>query len=179
VCQCEQVYVVALCDELPCVDGASIDGKCLCEDNSYGALCDVSSIVGFYSITAFVMEDCPSYVDQYNLSGNVDDGGVCGVTSFGRGICFANNLSINEDGTCFLLRSTIFEQEDGSQDTRFFRFNQGTYQAQNDQLIMNLDNGDIIAFTITEGKLTWVRPVEDGGDQCVWTDEYSLSLIHI
>jgi len=174
-CQCEEGYVGALCDQLPCVNGASVNGKCQCDPGSFGVLCDITSITGLYYPTAFVMSDCPSYVTQYDISADVSDAQVCGISESGNPICFVHSLLLEEDGDYFWSRGINIEREDGTIENTFFEFQRGTFIAQDALITTTSDKGDIRTLNIQKDKVIWERRVADGGVDCIWTEEYTLS----
>lgn len=172
-CQCDEGFVGPLCDQLPCVNGVSENGSCDCEDGFYGKLCDIKDIEGYYFITSFLMEDCPNYLKEYDLDADASVGKVCGPNHNDIEICFSNGLSLNDDGTASWIRSTTLDNGDGTVDTRFLEFEKGTYRAFNENVVVSLNNGDVRSLTIDKRGLTWVRGIEDGGTNCVWTEEYT------
>ncbi len=173
-CQCDEGFVGPLCDQLPCVNGISENASCLCNEGNYGRLCEVSSIVGSYFSTGFVMTDCPSYVTQYDVMSNVEDFNLCGVNESGLTICFVHTLGIREDGSYVWTRGINIIKEDGTKENTFFEFQRGSYVANNSELITTSEDNVVRIITITQDQLTWSRKVEDGGDDCIWTETYTM-----
>ena len=174
-CQCEEGFVGVTCNELPCVNGSFSNGECNCTTGSFGKLCDVDEIVGFYSITQLLHTDCPDYAKAYDLMADVSDGRVCGTNHTDLGICFSNGLNIAADGTAFWIRSIVLEPTPGSFETTWLEFEEGTYTAQNESITINLENGETRVVTISQDKLTWERNTSDGGPECIWKEEYTIS----
>lgn len=168
-CQCEEGYVGELCDQLPCVNGTSVNGKCNCEEGAYGILCDVTELAGVYVATAFVMDECPSYVTEYDIVKGANDEQLCGTSEQGRDVCFLDNIVLLDDGRAFWTRSTNFEQEDGSIQTGFFEVLAGTFNANNEVISVSNDDGDFRAAIIDGDKIIRRWKVDDGGDACFFT----------
>lgn len=175
-CLCEEGFAGELCNELACESGTFENGKCQCPEGVFGAYCNTRDLTGVFVMTKLLLEDCPSYDPQYDLSGPASENDLCGLNQSETEVCFSYNYTIFNESQLFKAE-VIRVDNAGEKEVTHNLLLAGSYKATNDELLIVFVDGTQETLTIRNNQLINTRKLSDGGSpDCTVLQEFSFSV---